>query len=52
MIYTFSVQPALYEEMNSMAFVNGYLSVMALEMEKVKVRILNHLQEMMEYGEA
>ena len=35
-----------------MAFVNGYLSVMAMEMEQVKVRMLNHLQEMMEDREA
>ena len=28
--------------------MNGYLSVMAKEMEQVKVRMLNHLQEMME----
>ena len=35
-----------------MAFVNGYISVMAMEMEQVKVRMLSHLQEMMEDGEA
>ena len=42
----------MYYELSSMAFVNGYLSVMALESQQVKVRMLAHLQEMMEDGEA
>ena len=43
MIYTPSGQPAICEKLSSMAFVNGYFSVMAMEMERVKVRMLNHL---------
>ena len=35
-----------------MAFMNGYLSVMALESQDIKPRMLTHLQEIMEDGEA
>ena len=35
-----------------MVFVNGYLLVMAMEMEQVKVKKLNHLQEIMDDREA
>ena len=35
-----------------MAFVNGYISVMAMETKQVKVWMLNNLKEMMEDGEA
>ena len=52
MIYTHTGQEAVYEELSSMAFVNGYLCAMAMEMEQVMVRMLHDLQEMMEDGEA
>ena len=42
----------MYEELDSIAFMNGYISVMAREPEHVKSRILLHLQELMEDGEA
>ena len=45
-------EPAVYEEMGSMAFVNGYITVMAVEMDSTKVSILLHLQELMEDREA
>ena len=51
-IYTPSGQPAMYEELSSMASVNGYLAVTALESEQIKGRMLSHLQEIMEDGEA
>ena len=35
-----------------MAFMIGYLSAMATETEQVKVRMLSHVQEMMDDGEA
>ena len=34
-----------------MAFVNGYLSIMALQMDILRVKMVIHLQEMMEDGE-
>ena len=48
MIYTPSDQPTIYEELSR------YLSVMTIcmEMEQGMVRMLNHLQEMIEDGEA
>ena len=45
-------QPAMYEDLSCMAFVNGYLSVMALQPESTKPKMFMHLQEMMENGEA
>ena len=50
--YTTSRQPAVYEELSSMAFVNGYLTVMAREPEQVTCKMLLHLQELMEDEEA
>ena len=51
-LYTCTEEPAVYEEMDSMAFVNGYITVMAGETESTKFRMLIHLQEFMEDGEA
>ena len=31
-----------------MAFVNGYLTVMAIESVQIKLRMLTHLQELMD----
>ena len=42
----------MYKDISSMAFVNEYLSVMALESQNVKSRMATHLQEIMEDGEA
>ena len=47
-----SGQPAVYEELDSMAFVNGYLTVMGRETHHVKSKMLSHLQERMEDGES
>ena len=49
-IHTPSVKRDVYTELSSMAFVNGYLSVMATETGQVNVRMPSHLQEMMEDG--
>ena len=42
----------MYEELDSMVFVNGYITVMAREPEHIKYRVLLHPQELMEDGEA
>ena len=49
--YTLSGQPAFYDQLDTMDFVNGYLTVMARETEKIKARMLSHLQEPMEDGQ-
>ena len=43
-IYTPSGQVAVYNELDSMAFINYYLTVMARELEQIKVRMLTHPQ--------
>ena len=48
LIYTPSGQPAVYEDLSSMVCVNGYLSVMPLESQDIKARMLTHLQEIMD----
>ena len=50
-IYTPSGQPAMYDQLNSMAFVDGYLTVMAKELEHIRVKIIIHLQALMEYDD-
>ena len=45
--YTPSDQPDVYDQLDTMGFVNGYLTVMARETEKIKARVLYHLQELM-----
>ena len=45
-VYTSAGQPAVYEEMNSVLFVNGYLTVMVDESEELKPHMLRHLQEL------
>ena len=51
-LYKCSGEPAVYKELGSMAFINGYITVMAKEPEHIKSRMLLHLQELMEDGEA
>ena len=36
-------QLAIYDQLDSMAFVNGYLTVMARETETIKARMLTNL---------
>ena len=51
LIYTPSGQPVIYNQLNSVAFLIGYLAVMVLESDQVKEGMLAHLQEMMQDGE-
>ena len=51
MIYSPSAQLAIYDQLSSMAFVDGYLTVMAREPPHIKYIMLNHLQELMEDSE-
>ena len=44
-------QPATYESLSIMAFVNEFLTIMALQMGAVRIKMSAHLQEMMEHGE-
>ena len=50
LIYTTSGQPAIYEELSAMYFVNGYLAVTVVESEENKPLMLADLQELMENG--
>ena len=45
------VEPAVYDSMSSMAFVNGYLAIMSLQKDTLRDKMAIHLQEMMEDGE-
>ena len=44
-------QPCIYEQLSSMAFVNGYLTVMLRETPHIKALMLDYIQELMEDGE-
>ena len=44
-------QPATYESLSCMAFVNDYFSIMALQMDTMRSKMAIDLHEMMEYGE-
>ena len=48
-VYTSQGQPAIYEELNTVLYVNGYITVL---MEEVKEHMLQYLQELMEDAEA
>ena len=50
-IYIPSGQLAIYYQKDSMAFVNGYLAVIARELEQINARMRTHLQELMEDGQ-
>ena len=41
----------IYDELDSMTFINCALKVMAREPEKIKARMLTHLQKLVAYGE-
>ena len=47
-IYTCAGKSATYEALNSMSFVNGYLTFMVMEPENINAKMLPHLQELME----
>ena len=52
LIYTPAGQPAVYEYVSPMMFVNGYLEVLARVEQDTKVQMLSHWQELMTDGEA
>ena len=47
-IYSPSAQLAIYDQLSSMAFVDGCITVMSTESPHIKVIMLTHLQELME----
>ena len=47
-IYSMSAEPATYEHLSSMAFVDGYLTVRLREPPRIQVLMLEHLQELRE----
>ena len=47
-VYTSQEQHAIYDEMSTMLFVNGYLTVMRQETEVVKGQMLQHFQKLMD----
>ena len=50
-IYTSQGEPAIYEELSAVLFINGYLTVLVEYTEEVKGHMLWHLQELMEDAE-
>ena len=51
LVFTPKSQPMVYESMPSMAFVNGYLTIMSLQKDTLREKMAIHLQEMMDDGE-
>ena len=50
-INALSSQPAIYDQLSSIAFVDRYLAVLSREPPHTKALMLDHLQELMEDGE-
>ena len=50
-MYTPTAQPISYENISSMAFVDGYITVINREPLPIKKLMLAHLQELKEDGE-
>ena len=51
LIFTPEGQPTTYENLSAMAFVNGYLIIMSLQKDALRIKMATHFQEMMEDGE-
>ena len=51
LIFTPKGQPAAYESISILAFVNRFLTIMSLQMDALRIKMSAHLQEMMEDGE-
>ena len=51
LVFTPDCQPATYESLSCMAFVNGYISIMDLQTVTIRNKMTIHLQEIMEDGE-
>ena len=47
-MFTPDGQPPVYDSISCMAFVNGYLAIMAGQNDTLKNKMAIHLQEMME----
>ena len=52
LIYMSAGQPAVYEDLSPMMFVNGYLERLVRVDQDMRVHMLSHLQELMADGEA
>ena len=50
-VYSPTAQPIVYENISSMAFMDGYITVMSGESLLIKNLMLTHLQELIEDGE-
>ena len=50
-LYTPISQPIVYKNIPSVAFVDGYITVMGQEPSRIRSIMLTHLQELMEDGE-
>ena len=51
LVFTPDGQPAVYDSMSCMEFVNGYLAIMARQKDTHRNKMAIRLQEMMEDGE-
>ena len=51
LIFTPEGQATTYESLSAMAFDNGYLTIMSLQKDALRIKMATHLQEMMEDGE-
>ena len=51
LFFTPDGQPASYHSLSCMAFVNGYLSIMALQMDIIRNKMAIHLHEIMDDDE-
>ena len=51
LVFTPDGQPAVYDSMSCMAFVNAYLAIMAHQKDTLRNKMAIHLQEMIEDGE-
>ena len=50
-VYCDNAQPVVYEHISTMAFCDGYITVISKESSHIKALMLSHLQELMEDGE-
>ena len=50
LVFTQEDRPAVYDSLSSMAFINGYLTIMSLSMGTLRDKMASHLNDMMENG--
>ena len=51
LVFTPDGQLATYQSLSCMAFINGYLSIMAQQTDIIRNQMASHLHELMEDGE-